>query len=366
MNEELYWLWLSNISGIGRKKKDTLIECFKSPQGVFLATDQDIKEICESFSFFRKNDLTNLLASRNIERVEAFEKKLIAAGIRFYSINHKLYPKQLKNIYDPPFVIYTKGNLLEEAQIKIAIVGARKCSTYGKKVAEYLAKRLAENNIAIISGLARGIDAAAHKGALLGSGKTVAVLGCGVNICYPEENYQLMKQIIDTGCVLSETPVNTPPIAGNFPLRNRIISGLCDGVVIVEAAAKSGSLITADCALEQGKDVFAIPGKIFDPLSEGTNRLIKMGAKPVSDIEDILEEYIELAVKTKENTTDITNTLNEEEKMICSCIKFEPVHLETIIRQLPMGIDAIHFLLIKLEMKGVIEQLPNKYFVKSV
>ncbi len=363
MKEELYWLWLSNISGIGRKKKDTLIECFQTPQKAFFASDQEIKEVCERFSFFTKNDLPNLLASRNIEKIERYDKKLIASNIQYYSINHERYPKQLRTLYDPPHIIYVKGKLVEEQQIKIAIVGARRCSNYGKKVAEYLSKRLAENNVVVVSGMARGIDTAAHKGTLEAGGATVAVLGCGVNICYPEENYKLMKEIIDLGCVLSETPVNAAPVPGNFPLRNRIISGLCDGVLVVEAAGKSGSLITADCALEQGKDVFAIPGRIFDTFSEGTNQLIKMGAKPVQCVEDILEEYIDIGENTVENKMVIT--LDKGEEMVYSCISFEPIHLDTLYRKVSMNIDDIQLMLMKLELKGVIEQLPSKYYMKS-
>ncbi|PKM49831.1 MAG: DNA-protecting protein DprA, partial [Firmicutes bacterium HGW-Firmicutes-7] len=268
-----------------------------------------------------------------------------------------------RTLYDPPHIIYVKGKLVEEQQIKIAIVGARRCSNYGKKVAEYLSKRLAENNVVVVSGMARGIDTAAHKGTLEAGGATVAVLGCGVNICYPEENYKLMKEIIDLGCVLSETPVNAAPVPGNFPLRNRIISGLCDGVLVVEAAGKSGSLITADCALEQGKDVFAIPGRIFDTFSEGTNQLIKMGAKPVQCVEDILEEYIDIGENTVENKMVIT--LDKGEEMVYSCISFEPIHLDTLYRKVSMNIDDIQLMLMKLELKGVIEQLPSKYYMKS-
>lgn len=367
MNDiELYWLWLTNIKGIGRKKIEALMSCFNTPEEIFLAKDIILREITSSFSCFRKNDLDTLLETRDIEKLEAYRRKLIEAGIQFLSIEHERYPSTLKNIYDPPYVIYYKGNLMDEKAIKISIVGARKCSSYGRNVAEYFAKGLAENNVTVISGMARGIDTAAHYGALKGAGKTIAVLGSGVNVCYPSENLHLMKSIINNGCVLSEYPMDAVPIAGNFPQRNRIISGLCDGLLIVEASERSGSLITADAALEQGKDVFAVPGKIFDSLSEGTNRLIKMGAKPVSDIEDILEEYIETTIKAREKEVDIASMLEEGEKMVYSCIGYEPVHLETIIRQVQMGIDDINFILIKLEIKGIIEQLSNKYFVIKV
>lgn len=368
MDRELYWLWLTNLKGIGRKKIGQLIACFGSPEAVFMADEVILKEAIASISRFSQKDLEVLIQSRNIEKIKGYSKKLKEAEVHHLSLEHDLYPNALLNIYDPPYVIYYKGNLIDNAFIKIGIVGARRCSTYGKNVAEYFARRLVEHNVIIISGMARGVDTAAHKGALKGGGQTAAVLGCGVNVCYPSENIYLMRDIIKKGCVISEYPMNSAPVAGNFPQRNRIISGLCDGILIVEATERSGSLITADSALEQGKDVFAVPGKIFDPLSDGTNRLIKMGAKPVSDIEDILEEYIDIKKKalSKGMDKDITASLDEAEKMVYACMGIEPVQVDVLIRQVPMGIDEINYHLIKLELKDFIEQLQNRYYVKKV
>lgn len=366
MNKDLYWFWLVNIKGIGRKKIDAIIKVFKTPENAFLASGDTIKKVFDQFSFFRKEDLTSFLLSRDINRIENQIRIIITSGIKLLSIDNKDYPKNLKSIYDPPYLLYLRGNLFDDSLVKIAIVGSRNCSPYGRSVAEYFAKTLTQNNIVIVSGMARGIDTAAHKGALLAEGKTIAVLGCGVNVCYPEENQKLMNEIISKGCVISETPINASPIAANFPIRNRIISGLCDGVLIVEAAPRSGSLITADAALEQGKDVFAIPGKIFDSLSKGTNNLIKAGAKPIQDVEDILEEYIDRLEKNKIIKKNYEKMIDKDEKMVYSCIDLEPIHLDTLSRKIPIRIDELQLILTKLEIKGAIKQLANKYFIRII
>ncbi|MBC7960969.1 MAG: DNA-protecting protein DprA [Vallitaleaceae bacterium] len=366
MTNEMYWLWLANIKNIGRKKTETLLSTLGTAEQLFKATPIAVGEVFENYKCFQKDDLTTFLASRDEEKIAKYHKKILEAGISYVVKYDPNYPNSLKNIYDPPYLLYYRGELIKDESIKIAIVGARKCSPYGKKVAEYFGKMLANNNITVVSGMARGIDSAAHIGALAGHGKTMAILGCGVNVCYPEENYHLMQEIIHSGCVLSESPINAAPLAGNFPLRNRIISGLCDGVIVVEAALKSGSLITADSALEQGKDVFAVPGRIFDPLSEGTNQLIKMGAKSITCIEDVLEEYMDLSEKTIGKETVLEKTLDQSEKEVYALISLDPIQLDTMCRSLKMNIDELQWILMKLELAGMIEQLPNKYFVKRV
>lgn len=368
MDKEHYWLWITNIKGIGRKKINGLIENFGTPEAVFKADEAMLREVSGSIAHFSKKDIDILIESRDVDQIIRYSNKLKESGIHYLSLKHELYPKNLLNIYDPPYLIYYKGKLIEDNPIKIGIVGARRCSSYGKSVAEYFAKRLAEQNVIVISGMARGIDTAAHKGAIKGGGQTAAVLGCGVNICYPPENIYVMKDIVKNGCLISEYPMDAAPVAGNFPQRNRIISGLSDGLLIVEATEKSGSLITADSALEQGKDVFAVPGKIFDPLSNGTNHLIKMGAKPASDVGDILEEYVDRKKRGifQPITIDVTDSLDDREKLVYHCMGIEPLHLDFFVRQIPMGIDELNYHLIKLELKGFIEQLPNRYYIKKV
>lgn len=354
-----------NIKGIGRKKIELLLKEFSLPENVFNAERGELLEVCKNYKFFTEEDLSNLIITRDEQKIVKYYSRLKSSGVSYISIENSDYPTQLLNIYDPPYILYYRGEIPNNDSIRLAIVGARKCSSYGKKVAEYLGKKLAENNITVVSGMARGIDSAAHFGSLSGNGKTIAVLGCGVNICYPKENEGLMKSIINNGCVMSETPVNAAPVAGNFPLRNRIISGLCDGVIVVEAAVKSGSLITADSALEQGKDVFAVPGRLFDRLSEGTNHLLKLGAKVVTDVDDILEEYIELKSKENENYTQM-KLFDRNEETIYTYITFNPIHLDALCRMAEMKIDDLQLALMKLELSGMIEQLPNKYYIRRV
>lgn len=209
-------------------------------------------------------------------------------NIETITIKDKYYPDKLKVIYDPPVVLYSKGDKTILNKKAMAIVGCRLCTEYGKITAKKIAYNLSMNNINVISGLARGIDAAAHTGSLAGTGKTIAVVGCGLDRVYPEENKNLFREIIKAGgVIISEYVIGTKPLAKNFPKRNRIISGLSNGVIVVEAGLKSGTLITADFALEQGKDVYAIPGNINSPNSYGTNDLIKQGAKIITDIKDI-------------------------------------------------------------------------------
>lgn len=363
MEREQYWLWITNIKGIGRKKINYLLESFEHPKYVWEATDGELKGV----KGLKTVDREVLIQSRDEGKIESLWRKMISSDIKFYSIENSKYPNVLKNIYDPPFGIYVKGNLLENETPSIAIVGSRKCSEYGRTIAEYFGKELAKMGIIIISGLARGIDTAAHRGALKANGKTYAVLGCGVNVCYPKENFNLMKEIMSSGAIISELPINATPIAGNFPMRNRIISGLSDGVLVVEAARKSGSLITSDLALDQGKDVFAIPGRITDKLSEGTNDLIKIGAKFVTKIDDILEDiFNNYCVEKVNNSENNKISLAENEKIVYSCLSLEPLFIDEIHSKTRLPINDLAYILIKLEYKGVIKQLPNKYYIKNL
>ncbi|NQT23051.1 MAG: DNA-protecting protein DprA [Candidatus Omnitrophica bacterium] len=240
----------------------------------------------KSIKHIAKNLKTYSSANSLDKEIELIEK----LGIKVITIDDKEYPSNLKHIYNPPKVLYVKGKIVPKDHYSIAVVGARKSSTYGRETAARLARELAEKSITVVSGMARGIDTYAHRGALESGGRTIAVLGCGINIIYPPENKSLMEEISKSGAVISEFPINTPPLRRNFPMRNRIISGLSFGVVVVEAAEKSGSLITASLALEQGREVFSVPGRVDTRLSRGTLALIKEGAKLVENVDDILEE----------------------------------------------------------------------------
>lgn len=366
MRRELYWLWLCNLPGIGQQKRQALLSCFGHVKTLFEMDEELLRPRLKLECGFSGKLLETIINSRDPDRVGAYAGQLERSGISLIDIEHPDYPDRLKRIFDPPHLLYCRGKMPDILNSYIAVIGARRCSNYGMDTAALFAKGLAEAGFTVVSGMARGIDTAAHEGAMLAKRETMAVLGCGVNVCYPKENRKVMNRIIEHGCVISETPVDAAPIAGNFPLRNRIISGICQGVLVVEAAEKSGSLITADSALEQGKDVFAVPGRIFDPLSRGTNRLIQMGAKAVLSVEDILEEYGLLNVKKTELFENKKLMLEKDEEIVYSCISLEPVHMDVLLARTGHDLALMQYVLIKLELKGLIEQLPNHYYYKKL
>lgn len=285
--------------------------------------------------------------------------------ILYYKKKQKQYPGKLRQIPDPPEGIYVKGRLPDPARPSAAIVGARLCSNYGKKQAYEIARFLAGYGVQIISGLARGVDGHAHEGALAGGGQTFAVLGCGLDICYPAEHRNLAERIIgQQGGILSEYPVCTPPRPLHFPQRNRIISGLADLVVIVEAKEKSGSLITADCALEQGKNVCAVPGRVGDALSLGCNRLIAQGAGIVFSPECLLSELHIMKIKEGTQKENFNLGLASKLKLVYSCLDFEPQNLDAICGKTGMTIGQVSEILLKLELEGLIDQSGKNNYVK--
>lgn len=319
------------------------------------------------------NDLQNILLSSNLTddiiksryNIDKYMQSLANEGIDVVTIEEEVYPEMLKNIYNPPYILYAKGDISLLKKDIIAIVGSRAATMYGKKVAFELGQGLATNNIVTISGMARGIDTEAHKGALAADGQTIAVLGSGINVIYPKENTNLYKDIVEKGVVISEFPPFVPPEPGNFPRRNRIISGLSYGVVVVEAKIKSGALITVDFALEQGRDVFAIPGPITSKNSAGTNNLIKQGAKLVSSIEDILEEYYDITgVKPTKLVQVELPLLDENEEILLKTLDFEPLHFDTILNETSLSVGDLSTILLNLEFKGIVKSMPGNYYVK--
>lgn len=290
--------------------------------------------------------------------------------VKTLSVTAKDYPTNLRYIYDPPLVLYVKGEIIPEDNVAIAIVGSRRATYYGLQNATKLAYELAVKGITIISGLARGVDSAAHRGALEAKGRTIAVLGSGLNIIYPRENERLAQDIAQNGAVISEFALDTPPYRGNFPRRNRIISGLSLGVVVIEAARKSGALITVNCALEQGREVFALPGKIDSFTSRGTHDLIKHGAKLVESSEDIIEELEALkfcqAKETKaENKIKVELDLPEEERQIYACLSSEPMHIDEIMCKVNLSYGKLLTSLLKLQHKKLVKELAGKVYVRT-
>ena len=302
---------------------------------------------------------------RELELVDKSNVSLITA-------NSSLYPKNLLNIYDFPPLLYVRGTLIEE-DINIAVVGSRIASTYGKFSTERLCREIALQGITIVSGMARGIDSAAHRGALAGKGRTIAVLGCGIDIVYPQENKKLIEEISENGAVITEFPFSTPPDGPNFPARNRIISGISLGVIVVEASDKSGSLITARLALEQGREVFAVPGSIDSPGSRGTHKLIRQGAKLIENIHDVLEEILpqidkagirdqSSKLKAESKKGEIPSDLDDTQLAVLKSISGKPTDVDTIIAGTGFKANDVLNILLTLELMGHIEQLPGKMF----
>ena len=360
-----YWLALSLTPGVGSIFTKRLLDRFQTPEAIFRAP---MKELLEIEGLGEK-------VAREIQRgplEKVVEKELVLlkeAGGKMITLRDEDYPMRLKDIYDPPALLYVRGELRREDELAIAIVGSRKTSPYGRWFTEKIGQDLARHGVTVVSGMARGIDSVAHMGALQGGGRTIAVLGCGVDVIYPSENRNLFHQIIEHGAVLSEFPMGSPPEGGHFPRRNRIISGLSIGVVIVQASAESGSLITAGYALEQGREVFAVPGNVGAEGSRGTNQLIKEGAKLVESTEDILEEILPQWKREKEILPKAETPLpdlSEEEMLLYRLLGESPLHIDAIIRESQLDPGRVSSLLLNLELKGLISQWPGKCFSKKM
>lgn len=287
MNEKdkKYWIWFSRIQGLNCIQKQALLNKFDSPEKIW-HLDKSVLKGTEGINDNCVNEILNENYRKNLEKYEEYMNK---NNINIITILDKQYPEKLRNIYDKPITLFTKGNIELLKKDGVAIVGCRDCSTYGRNTAKKLAYDLAKHNKCIISGLAKGIDKYSHIGALEASGSTIAVIGNGLDNIYPYENKELSERIIkNNGLIITEYIIGTRPDRINFPARNRIISGLADGIIVVEAKEKSGSLITADFGLEHGKEIFAVPGNVDSVNSFGTNELIKQGANLVTDFRDIV------------------------------------------------------------------------------
>jgi len=360
MSDKKYWIWLSSLTGITPRRKYMLLERFKDPARIWEASESELKA-----SGLCSQKVVSQLTDREARKMTAsVSEKIKGCDMDVITINDKNYPDMLRYIHDPPLVLYCRGTLEHDANC-IAVVGSRRATWYGLDMAVRLSRELAENGITIVSGMARGVDSKAHKGAIEGGGRTIAVLGCGVDTAYPPENKDLMNEIIKHGAVISEYLPGTKPSPFNFPARNRIISGLSLGVTIIEAGEKSGSLITADFALDQGREVFAVPGNINSANSIGTNRLIRDGAKIVTCVGDILDE-LNISYNTQ-NTNDPAVKLKKmklsgDEKTIVQRLLNGPVHMDVLSRDCGISVQMAASILVMLELNGLVEQLPGQYY----
>ncbi len=363
IEERRYTLWLSTINGIGSTRGNMLIDFFGSAKNVY---EQD------SFSLhkvpFLNTKLIENIIKYDFTNLEKLEDTLEKHNIKYVTLFEDDYPCYLKEIAHPPIVLYYKGELIDFTQnLPIAIVGSRHCSYYGKEMAMKVSKELALNNAIVISGLAKGIDALSHKGALEVGAKTVAVVGNGLDICYPAENKKLFHDITQNGCVISEYPPGMQPLKQNFPLRNRIIAGISRGILVVEAKRRSGTSITVNYGADEGRDIFCIPGNATSALSDGTNQLIREGAYLVTCGEEILEEYNELDKKYKSIADEKPlEKLTTEEKLLYLEIKNnQGVYIDELMANEKFADSSLMYLIMTLEIKGyIIKQSGNKYYTK--
>ncbi|MBM4466035.1 MAG: DNA-protecting protein DprA [Chloroflexi bacterium] len=357
MAEVKYWVGFSSVRGIGPMRFRALLDHFGDLETAWLADAQELKE-----AGLDQRALENLVTARSTISLDKELEKIERQGARVLTWDDPAYPPRLLNIYNPPPVLYVKGEIVDDDQWAVAMVGTRGATVYGKEAARQLAGDLARNGITIVSGLARGIDSEAHRAALDAGGRTIAVLGSGVDVIYPAESRKLAKTVVERGALVSEYPLGTPPEASNFPPRNRIISGLSLGVVIVEAGERSGALITGDFALEQGREVFAVPGNIFRKKSMGTNKLIQQGAKAVLSVEDILEE-LNLTMVSQQAEVRAIVPENETEAALLEYITSEPVHVDEIGQKSGLPIAQVSSTLALMELKGMVRQVGGMNYV---
>lgn len=357
-----YQYWLSNIPGVGCKTIHRLLGQAGSAEEIYFLKKEQLEKLA-GLSDRQVLAITERKMDWDLEEKYA---KLGENGTTFLSYEMDSYPEQLRNIVDAPYSLYVKGKLPDFSKKRVAIVGARMCSDYGKTMAERIAEKLACCGAEVISGMARGIDAYGHIGALKAGGDTFAVLGCGVNVCYPRTNQKLYESILAQGGIISEYPPDTEPIAQLFPARNRIISALSDVVVVVEAKERSGSLITADFALEQGKDIYAVPGRSTDVLSQGCNNLIRQGAGILNSVEDFAKD-LELCMKVdavQENFNKLL--LEKDESLVYACLSLRPKSMEDLLKKTGFPMPQLADILQRLIQKDFITESFKNYYIRKI
>lgn len=364
------WLALRSVHGVGNVSFRLLLERFDSPQAVFAASVARLTDAGLQPAVARA-----IVSFDQWGAVDAELEQIVRAGVRLVTQADSEYPKNLTHIHDPPPFVYIRGSLEPQDQVAVAIVGARSASPYGRDVTRQLARDLAHRRVTVVSGLARGIDAEAHRAALEAGGRTIGVLGSGLDVLYPSEHRRLARDMTQHGAVLSEFALGSQPEAGHFPYRNRVISGLSLGTVVIEAAEKSGSLITARCALEQNREVFAVPGHITASRSRGPHDLIKQGAKLVESVEDILVEIaptVPVRAEAQDGTGAVSGqpglsaiaALEPDEELLVKLFDGEPLHVNVLIARSGLGPARVLEVLLGLELKGMVSQLPGTHFTR--
>jgi DNA processing protein len=352
-----YYVGFSFIPGIGRVRLSQLESHFHNLEDAWKAPAGELKQARLDDSVIK-----SITAGRPRISLDDEMEKLERNGVQALTYHDDKYPSRLKEIYDYPPILYVRGKILPEDEWCLAVVGTRRATVYGRQVTEEIVNDLAHNKITIVSGLARGIDTIAHQAALEAGGRTIAVSACGLDIIYPSENAGLAKRILEQGAIVSEYPLGTKPKPEHFPRRNRILSGLSLGVLVTEAGESSGALITADLALEQNRDVLAVPGSVLSPASQGTNHLIQEGAKLVRNCQDVLEELNLRAVAQQLEFKEIIPA-SDTESLLLKKLSAEPVHIDEICAASGLSVSTVSSTLAMMELKGLIKSVGSMKYV---
>jgi DNA processing protein len=357
LSDKPYWVGFNHVKGVGAVRLQGLLEHFGSAEAAWNAPADALKAAGLS-----ERVVGNLLEIRRDLDIEKNYQQTIKRGIHILTLMDEKYPKRLREINQAPPVIYTRGEVTAEDEWGVAIVGTRRITAYGQQVTEEIASMLARHGITVISGLARGVDAAAHQAALAAGGRTIGVLGSGVDRIYPPEHRRLAERMFEKGAIVSDYAPGTGPDAANFPPRNRIISGLSRAVVVVEAGEDSGALITANFAAEQGREVFAVPGNINAPQSQGTNRLIRDGARPLLDPQELIGALdLEMVVEHRQARSVLP--VDATEAALLNLLKNEPLHVDEIQAQSGLAVEKVSAALALLELKGLVRQVGGMNYV---
>lgn len=357
MEDIRYWIGFNRVQGIGATRQRALLDYFGDLETAWRASAHDLHQ-----AGLDKRSLANLLKVREALDLDAELERLKRLGVRALTSNDPDYPRNLREVYNAPPLLYVRGQLERRDEWAVAIVGTRQASAYGKEVARLLAAGLARAGVTVVSGLARGIDAEAHRACLDAGGRTLAVLGSGVDVIYPSQNARLATEIVGHGALLSDYALGTPPEASNFPARNRIVSGLTLGTIVVEGDMGSGALITAGFAGEQGRAVLAVPGSILARTSRGPNHLIQNGAAPVTSVDDILQE-LNLTMVSQQAQAQAVLPENETESVLLQHISADPVHVDELGRALKLPIAQVTSTLALMELKGMVRQVGGMHYV---
>lgn len=358
--ERKYWIAFSRVPRIGRVRFSQIEEHFGRLEHAWRATPGELKA-----AGLDSGTISACIAARDQVDPDAELERLAEHGVHAYTWHDEQYPRSLREIFDRPAVLYVRGSLTPADDWAVAIVGTRRVSVYGRQAAEEMARSLAANRVTVVSGLARGVDAVAHRAALEAGGRTIGVLACGLDLVYPPEHKRLAEQIVERGALLSDYPLGTQPRSEFFPRRNRILSGVSLGVLVVEGDIKSGALITARQALEQNREVFAIPGSIYSPNSRGTNKLIQDGeAKLTLDVQDILAELNLTAAAHQIEMAELVPA-DETESLLLRHLSAQPAHVDDVRRETGLPIATVTSALAMLELKGLVRQVGRMNYVRT-